>query len=92
MIRIVTADGAAVQRAYANAYDADSRMEGVRVAISIGSDGRPTASVHPGDEAATTRWSEPDVDEMLVRIAELALNGDVDIYDDREVSAWIVVS
>lgn len=92
MITIATADGATAQHAYANAYDADHRMEGVRVEIAINKEGDVTARVYPGDEPATTKWPQADVDQMLVRMAELALEGDIDIYDDREVPAWVMVN
>lgn len=92
MIRMVAADGVTVSRAYANAYEADHRMEGLRIEIAIGSDSRLVARIYPGDEAAATKWPCADVERMLVLMAEAALRGDIDICDDREVATWIVVS
>lgn len=89
MIRIMTADGRAIERAYSNAYAADPRMDGVRVQIRISQGGKIKASVHPGDVDALQAWPSEDVESMLLRIAESASEGALDMCDEREVEAWI---
>lgn len=91
-MRIVTSDGLTIEYAYANAYDADHRMEGVRVKIGISSNGSITTSVHPDDAEALHSWNDNDAVMMLERMAELAAEGDIDMCDEKGVPSWITTN
>lgn len=87
-MKIVTADGRTVDKAHMNAWAAEPELEGVRITISIGKTG-VVASVHPEDRDAVACIAEDQMDGVLRRASEMAVAGEVDMCDDREVEAWI---
>lgn len=88
-MKIVTADGLSVSKAYFNAWHLDQTLEGVRIGIEV-LNGCIVASVHSDDLDAVADVDPSHMSHILEMASVKAQNGDVDMCDEREVEAWMI--